>query len=72
MGDKFQSSVRSDVGRDTVLGEDVQYEELGKLGRCYGVMSGNEDGLFGQLINDNQDGRKAVGKWELFNEVHGD
>ena len=53
MGDKFQSLVRSDVGRNTVLGEDVQYEELGKLGGCYGVMSGNEDGLLGQSINNN-------------------
>ena len=72
MGDEFQSSVRSDVGRNTMLGEDVQYEELGKLGRHYGIMSGNKDGLLGQLINNDQDGRKAIRKWKLFNEVHGD
>ena len=72
MGDEFRSTVGSDVGRDTVLGEDVQYEELGELGGRDGVMSGNEDGLLGQSVNNDQDGRKAVGKWELFNEVHRD
>ena len=47
-----------------MLGEDMQYEELGKLGRCYGVMSGNEDGLLGQLINNDQNGGKAIGEWK--------
>ena len=50
----------------------MQYEELGKLGGHDGVVSGNENGLLGQLINDDQNGGKAVGEWKLFNEVHRD
>lgn len=60
------------MGRSSVLGEHMEYEEFSKLRRVDGVMSGDEDGLLGETINDDENGGEAGGGWELFDEVHGD
>ena len=54
MGDKFGSTVRSDVAWDSVLGEDVKNEELCKLLRHNRVVSRNEESLLGETINNDQ------------------
>ena len=72
MGNEFRTSIGGDVRRNSVLGEHMEYEEFSKLRRVDGVMSGDEDGLLGETINDDENGGEAGGGWELFDEVHGD
>ena len=43
--DEFQTSVRGDMGWDSVLGEHVHIIELGKLRGCDGVVGQNEYSL---------------------------
>ena len=45
MGDKFQTSVRGDMGRDSMFGEHMCNEELGKLRGSDGVIGWNEYSL---------------------------
>ena len=45
VGDEFQTSVRGDMGWDSMLGEHVHNEELGKLRGSDGVVSWNEYSL---------------------------
>ena len=45
MGDEFRTSVGGDMGRDSVFGEHVCNEELGKLGGSDGVVGQNEYSL---------------------------
>ena len=54
MGDKFRSAVGSDVAWNSMLGEDVENEELCKLLRRNHVMSRNEESLLGKMINNDQ------------------
>ena len=35
-------------------------------------MGRNEDSLFGELVNDYEDGGETRGLWKVFYEVHGD
>ena len=72
VGDELRSAIGGDMGRSSVLGEHMEYEEFSKLRRVDGVMSGDEDGLLGETINDDKNGGEAGGGWELFDEVHGD
>ena len=72
VGDELRSAIGGDMGRSSVLGEHMEYEEFSKLRRVDGVMSGDEDGLLGETINDDENGGEAGGGWELFDEVHGD
>ena len=45
MGDEFQTSVGGDMGRDSMFGEHVHNEELGKLGGSDSVIGLNEYSL---------------------------
>ena len=54
MGNKFGSAVASDVAWNSVLGEDMNNEELCKLVRCNRVVSQNEKSLLGEMINNDQ------------------
>lgn len=47
-------------------------EELGELFRSAGDNRRNEDGLFGETVDNHQDGIKAFGVRKGFDEVHGD
>ena len=58
--------------RDSMLGKDVDEEELGEVSSSDCVMSRNENALLGEAINDNENGGVAIGVGELLNEVHGD
>ena len=42
MGDEFRTSVRCDMSRYSVLGEDMHNEELGELGGGDGIVGWNE------------------------------
>ena len=46
------------MGQDTVLGEHVKEEELCKLRTHDSVVSGDEDGLFRELVHYDKDGCK--------------
>ena len=52
MGDELQATVGGDVGWNTVLGEYVEDKQLGEIGGGDGVVSWNEDGLFGEPVNN--------------------
>ena len=71
VGDKFQTSVGGDMGWNSVLGEHVCNEELGKLRGSDGVVSRNEYSLLQQAVHNNEDGGKSIGGGKLLNEVHG-
>jgi hypothetical protein len=60
------------MGWDTMLGEDVDKKELGKLQSSDSIVGGDENALFGQSVYDDQDGGEAIGVGELLDEVHGD
>ena len=72
VGDEFRTSVGGDMGWDSMLGEHVRNEELGKLRGSDGVMSRNEYPLLQQAVHDYEDGGKSIGGGELLDEVHGD
>ena len=71
MGDKFQTSVRGDMGRDSMFGEHVCNKELGKLRGSDGVVSWNEYPLLRQAVHDDEDGGKSIRGGKLLDEVHG-
>ena len=54
MGDKFRSAVGSDVAWNSMLGEDVENEELCKLLRRYCVVGQTEESLLGETISNDQ------------------
>ena len=54
MRDKFRSAVGSDMAWNSVLGEEVENEELCRLLRCNHVVSRNEESLLGETINNDQ------------------
>ena len=60
------------MGWDSVLGEHVRNEELGKLRGSDGVVSWNEYPLLRQVVHDYEDGGKSIRGGELLDEVHGD
>ena len=47
MGDEFGTSIRGNVGGNSVLGEHMEKEELCELWRCDHVMHRNEYALLG-------------------------
>ena len=69
-GHKLSSMIRHGVVQDTVLGIDVHDEQERKLFRVDGVNSGDEDALFGEAVDNNEDGGKTTREGQLFNEVH--
>jgi hypothetical protein len=60
------------VGQNTVVGEDVDNEELGKLSRGDSVVCRNKDRLLHKAINNDKNGIISGGLRELFDEIHGD
>ena len=57
---------------NSVFGENVKNKKEGKVFGGASIVSRNEDALFGQAVNNNQNGVKTVGVGKGFNEVHGD
>ena len=70
VGYEFGSMVGSDVGRNAVLGEDVEKEQLCQSRGVNGVMRGDEYALLGQAIHDDKDGCESGRRWKVFNEIH--
>jgi hypothetical protein len=66
------ATITSDVGQNTVFGEDVNEEKLGKTPGVDVFVTRNKNNLFGGAITNNQDDTIFSGGWKLFNEVHGD
>ena len=60
--DKFRTSVRGNMGWDSMLGEHMCNKELGELRGSDGVVSWNEYSLLRQAVHDDED----EGDWELF------
>ena len=56
MGYKLGSMVGSDVGGNTVLGKDVEEEQLSQSGGINSVMRGDEYALLREAIHDDEDG----------------
>ena len=71
VGDELRTSVRGYVCRNTVLGEDINEEELSEVGGRYGVMGGDEYGLLRQSVDDYKYGGESGGQRKLFYEIHG-
>ena len=53
-----------------MLREDVKQEQLSQSGHIYGIVRGDEDYLLREAVHDDQDGSKAGGGWQVFDEVH--
>ena len=70
VGYKFGSAVGSDMGRNAVLGEDVEKEQLRQSGGIDGVMHGDEYALLRQAIHDDKDGGESGRRQKVFNEIH--
>ena len=50
----------------------MKHKQLSKYWSSDRVKGGDEDGLFGESVYDDENGVVARGWWEFFNEVHGD
>ncbi|EJF57825.1 hypothetical protein DICSQDRAFT_68403 [Dichomitus squalens LYAD-421 SS1] len=72
VGHEFQATVGGDVRRNSVLGDDVLEEQFCELWGVERIVCQNEDGLFGELVDDNQNVCETIGVWQLLDEVHGD
>ena len=59
VGYEFGSLVGSDMGRNAVLREDVEEEQLRQSGGINRVMRGDEYALLGQAIHDDEDGGES-------------
>jgi hypothetical protein len=70
-GYEFRASVRCDVGRNTVFGENVNEEEPSELNRCNMPITSKQDNLLGCTVNNDTNAIKLTGIWEEFNEVDG-
>lgn len=69
---KLGAPVGGDMGWNSVLGEDVDEEQLGESCGGDGIMSWDEDTLFGESVDYHEDGGIALRRRKLFDEVHGD
>ena len=56
VGYELGSTVGSDVGRNAVLGKDVEKEQLSQSGGINSVMHGDEYALLREAIHNNGDG----------------
>ena len=72
VGHEFRTSVRGDMGWDSMLGEHMCNEELGELRGGNGVVGQNEYSLLQQAVHDDEDEGKSIGGGELLDEVHED
>ena len=50
MGYEFGSMVGSDMGRNTMLGKDMEKEQLSQSGGINGVMHGDEYALLREVV----------------------
>ena len=71
MRDELEATIRSDMRWNTMFGKYVDNKEFSQLSRSDGVVCRNEDALLGEMIYHYQDSSKSFGKWEVFNEIHG-
>ena len=55
---------------NSVLGEDMEYEELGQLHGCDCVKGQYEYPLLGESVNNDEDGSETGGFREFLNKVH--
>ena len=70
VGYEFGSTVGSDMGRNAVLGEDMEKEQLCQSGGVDSVMRGDEYALLRQAIHDDEDGGESGRRRKVFNEIH--
>ena len=70
MGYELGSTVGSDVGRNTVLGEDVEKEQLSQSRGVDGVMHGDEYALLREAVHNDEDGCESRQWQKVFNEIH--
>ena len=70
VGYELGSAVSSDVGRNAVLGKDMEKEQLHQSGGVDSVMRGDEYALLRQAIHDDEDGGESGRGWKMFNEIH--
>ena len=70
MGYELGSTVGSDVGRNAMLGEDMEKEQLSQSRGVDGVMHGDEYALLREAIHDNKDGCESRQRWKVSNEIH--
>ena len=52
MGDELGTSIRGDVGGNSVLRKDMEEEEFGQLQRSDHIVCRDEDALFREVIHD--------------------
>ena len=52
MRNKLGAPIRGNVGGNSMLGEDIEQEELSKLSGDNCVVGRNKDCLFGKPVND--------------------
>ena len=73
MGCKMGIPVRDDLAGSTVVWKNILDVKIGNSGGGSRFMAGNEDGGFrAVMVGNGEDAIKAVGEWELNNEIHGD
>ena len=70
MRDKLRAPVRGNMAWDSMLGKDMENEQLCQLNRCDSVDRWDEDALFGESVHNYQDCCESVGRRELLDEVH--
>ena len=58
------------MGRDSVLGKDMEYEQLCKLRGSDGMVCWNEYGLLCKLVYNNENGCVTWRLWKFLNEIH--
>ena len=69
---EFGTTVRSDVRRHTMFGEDMHNKELSKTSGSDSGVCRNEDGLLSETVNDYKYRVGTVGKRKSFDEIHRD
>ena len=70
VGDELGTPVRCSVGGNFVFRKNVKYEKLSKFGRIDGIISGNENALFGKSVYNYENRSKTIGRGKMFNKVH--
>jgi hypothetical protein len=71
MGNKLRTSVRGNMGGNTVFGEHVENEQFCEFCGGNGIMRRNENSLLGESVDNNEDGVESGGCGEFLDEVHG-
>jgi hypothetical protein len=69
---EFGTSVRGYMRRNSMFGEDMDDEELGKLCGGDSIVSQNKESLLSETVYHYQDSGKTFRVGELLNEIHRD